>query len=451
MRNENIGSYIRSVKKQFEQMLKELVEIPSVSADPVHRKDIRRAANVAVDFLRSSGARTQLVRTSGNPVVLGRFDTKGAKRTVTIYNHLDVQPADEPEWKRDPFTFKKQLNKYFGRGSTDDKGPALTALMAAQYAVRSKIPINIQFIWELEEEIGSPHFEEFLREKKDQLKSDSVVVIDSVWISAKRPCIYYALRGNITGSMILETADRAVHSGVAGGVARNPLFDLCKVAAECYDPDSGKVLIPGFYQGIVEPASEEYSNFRRSGFHLKDWAASYGLKKLQVKNREEAIKRIWCLPTFEVNGIVGGYMGPGVKTAIPGRAELKFSCRLAPNQNPNHLSKRLKRHIQKINPNVRVVFYSALRPYLGSFSGPYARAASDAYLYGFSRRPVFARAGGSDGAIILLHQYLGANITLMGLSLPEHGYHAPNEYFEWSQAEGGIKVLVKYFQTVATF
>ena len=446
---EGIVAYIKSVRKEFETMLKELVEIPSVSADPARRLDIQRAADTAEKFLRCEGAHTQQIRTTGNPVVVGRFHTRGAKRTVTIYNHLDVQPADEPEWERKPFSFKKQGEKYFGRGSTDDKGPALTALLAARYAIQTGVPLNIQFVWELEEEIGSPHFEEFLKKKTTELKTDSIVVIDSVWISAKRPCIYYALRGNITGSMILETASRAVHSGVAGGVARNPLFELCKVAAQCYDPDSGEILIPGFYEGIVEPTSAEYANFRKSGFRLREWACSYGLKKLQVKNRDEAIRRIWCRPTFEVNGIAGGYVGPGVKTAIPGRAELKFSCRLAPNQNPKQISRLLKGHIQKINSDVKLLFHSMLRPYLGGFSGPYAQAASNAFLHGFSRRPVFARAGGSDGAIILLQEYLKAPINLMGLSLPEHGYHAPNEYFDWSQAAGGIKTLVKYFELAA--
>lgn len=430
MRNENIASYISGVRRKFEQMLKELVEIPTVSADPAHRDDIHRAAHVAEKFLRLSGAQTQLVQTPGNPVILGRFEVNGARRTVTIYNHLDVQPADESEWKQDPFVFRKQGGKYFGRGSTDDKGPALTALLAAQYAVSSRIPVNIQCVWELEEEIGSPHFEGFLRGKKDELKSDSVVVIDSVWISANRPCVYYALRGNITGSMILETASSAVHSGVTGGVAVNPLFELCRVVAQCYDPDSGKVLIPGLYEGVVEPAAAEYANFRKSGFHLRKWAQSYGLRKVQVKSRGEAVERLWCRPTFEVIGIVGGYAGPGVKAAIPARAELKFSCRLAPNQNPQRISTQLRKHIKKLNTDVRVVFHSAIRPYLGAYDGPYARAASDAFLYGFSKRPVFIRAGGSDGAIILLHQYLKAHINLMGLSLPEHGYHAPNEYFE---------------------
>ena len=185
-----IASYIKSIREQLEEQLKELVEIPTVSADPEHHSDIHHAAEIAKMFLRNAGAKAEIVQTSGNPVVIGSFNVNRAKRTITIYNHLDVQPADEPEWTQDPFTFRKQNDKYFGRGSTDDKGPALTALFAAQYSVNNSIPVNIRFVWEFEEEIGSPNFDEFLRKYKNDLKCDSVVVIDSVWISGNQPCIY---------------------------------------------------------------------------------------------------------------------------------------------------------------------------------------------------------------------------------------------------------------------
>jgi acetylornithine deacetylase/succinyl-diaminopimelate desuccinylase-like protein len=273
-----------------------------------------------------------------------------------------------------------------------------------------------------------------------------VVVIDSVWISKKTPCIYYALRGSVSGSMILETAKVDVHSGVTGGVAVNPIFELCRVAAQCYQPESGKVLIPGFYQGIVKPGKREWKHFLTSGFQLTPWAKSYGLKQLQVKNRKQAIERLWCRPTFEVLGLAGGYTGPGVKSAIPPRAEMKFNCRLAPNQDPEKIAKRIVSHIKRINPRIKVLFHSKLHPFLGSSSGPYSDAAVRAYHYGFSQKPVFARGGGSDGAIILLHQYLKAPILMMGLSLPEHGYHAPNEYFDWQQTVGGILTFVKFFE-----
>ena len=250
--------------------------------------------------------------------------------------------------------------------------------------------------------------------------------------------------------MTMNTAETAVHSGVAGGVGVNPILELGRVAGQLYDPKRGRVLIPGFYEDIVEPTKLEKQNFKRANFNLNQWAKSYGLKKLQTKNPLEALMRMWCRPTFEVHGVVGGYTGPGVKTAIPGKAEMKFSCRLAPNQDPNKVSKLFEKHIRKLNPDIDVKFHGRISPFLGPFSGPYAEAASDAIQSAFSKRPVFLRAGGSDGAIISLHKYLKAPMILAGLSLPEHGYHAPNENFDWGQASKGMKMLIHYFHSVSS-
>jgi acetylornithine deacetylase/succinyl-diaminopimelate desuccinylase-like protein len=444
-----MNAYIESSRASFERMLQELVEIPTVSADPNRAPDIARAAEVATGYLRDAGAQAKILKTDGKPFVIGRFSSPGAKRTLTIYNHLDVQPAEEPEWKQDPFVFRKEGDRYFGRGSTDDKGPALVALFAAKYARQSGIPLNIQFIWELEEEIGSPTFGDFLKTNAASLKTDSVIVIDSIWISKTQPSLFYALRGNITGFMKLEASETAVHSGVTGGVAVNPIFELSRVAAQLYDPKKGKVLIPGFYEDIAEPTKLEKENFRKAKFNLFKWAKSYGLKKLQTKKSDEALIRMWCRPTFEIHGVVGGYTGPGIKTAIPGNAEMKFSCRLAPNQDPNKIAKLFEKHIKKLNPEIEVEFHGKISPFLGPFSGPYADAASDAINKAFGKRPVFLRAGGSDGAIISLHKYLKAPVIMSGLSLPEHGYHAPNENFDWHQASKGMQMLVNYFQNVS--
>jgi acetylornithine deacetylase/succinyl-diaminopimelate desuccinylase-like protein len=445
---DNLSSYIQSSRTSFENMLQELVEIPTVSADPNRASDINRAAEVAAGYLRDAGAEANIHKEHGNPVVIGKFHSPRAKRTITIYNHLDVQPAEEPEWKQDPFVFRKDGDRYFGRGSTDDKGPALVALFASKYAIQSGIPLNIQFIWELEEEIGSPTFADFLRTNAASLKTDSVIVIDSIWISKTQPSLFYALRGNITGSMRLQTSETAVHSGVTGGVAVNPILELGRVAAQLYDPKKGKVLIPGFYEGIQEPTKLEKQNFKRVNLNLNQWAKSYGLKKLQTKNPFEALLRMWCRPTFEVHGVVGGYTGPGIKTAIPGSAEMKFSCRLAPNQDPNKITKLFVKHIKKLNPDIQVHIHGKLSPFLGPFSGPYADAASNAIEKAFSKKPVFLRAGGSDGAMISLHKYLKAPMILAGLSLPEHGYHAPNENFDWNQASKGMQMLIHYFENV---
>ena len=451
MNEKSLTEFIKSSRKDFETKLSRLVEIPTVSADPDRRGDIQKAALLASNYLKECGAESSIYQTGGNPVVLGKFSKPDAVKTLTIYNHLDVQPAEEPEWKRDPFVFVKEKDKYFGRGTTDDKGPALTALFAARYAVESKIPLNIQFIWEFEEETGSPHFEGFLQRNARSMKTDSVMVVDSIWTTRNKPAICYGIRGNLTGSMLLETLEAGVHSGITGGVARNPLTELCWVASQCYDPKTAKVLIPGFYDDVRRISKSEASNFLSSGFNLKEFSKAYGLKRIRIQQSKEAMMRLWCRPTFEVHGVVGGYSGPKVKTAIPPRAELKFSCRLVPNQNPERISKLIQRFVKRLNPDVEVIFQSKLHWYVGDITSSYAKAIADAMKYGFSCTPAFVRSGGSDGAIILLQRYLNAPVLMPGLSLPEHGYHAPNEFFDWGQVVGGIRTFVRYFDTISRF
>jgi acetylornithine deacetylase/succinyl-diaminopimelate desuccinylase-like protein len=445
----NIDKYCEANRSRFEDMLGQLVEIPTVSMDPARKDDIRRGTQLAAQYLNQAGGEVTLHETRGNPVVVGRFKVPGAKRTLTIYNHMDVQPAQEPEWVREPFVFVKEDGRYFGRGTTDDKGPGLTALLGAQYAVENGVPLNIQFIWELEEEIGSPNFEEFMKPNAESLKTDSVLVSDTMWISRNKPAIPYGLRGMITAEMILQTHEKDTHSGVTGGAARNPLGELCQVVAHCYDAKTGKVKIPGFYDDVKAVTKKEIDSFVASGFDLKRWKKVYSFRSLRTDDPVEVLKRVWALPTFEVHGIAGGYTGPGVKTVVPPRGELKFSCRLVPNQKPDKIFKLLKSHVKKINPDVEVKLDAKLDPYLGDLAGDHTKCAVDAIQYGFSKSPAFIREGGSIGAVVTMQRYLKAPIIFIGLSLPEHGYHAPNENFDWQQASGGIKTFAKYFANIA--
>ena len=362
---------------------------------------------------------------------------------------MDVQPAQEPEWNREPFVFGKEDGQYFGRGTTDDKGPGLTALFAARYAVQNGLPMNLHFIWELEEEIGSPNFEEFMKKAAPSLKTDSVLVSDTIWISREKPAMPYGLRGMFTAWMSLETGNKDAHSGVTGGAARNPVGELAYVISQCYDPRTGKVKIPGFYDDVKAVSAKEMSSFLGSGFNLKKWKDVYGFKTLRYNTAPEVLKRVWCMPTFEIHGLVGGYSGPGVKTVVPPRAELKFSCRLVPNQDPMKVFKLVQKFVKKISPDVQVHLEATLSPYLGSFEGKYTSAAADALKYAFGKSPSMIREGGSIGAVVTMQKYLKSPITFIGLSLPEHGYHAPNENFDWKQAAGGMKAFVKYFTNVA--
>ena len=446
---ERLDSYINDSRNEFENKLAELVEIPTISMDPERKDDCRRGAMLARDYLESIGATAEIVETPGNPVVFGRIQAGANDPTLTIYNHVDVQPADPDEWHKAPFTFFKEDGRYEGRGSTDDKGPALSAMMAARYAVQNNIPLNINFIWELEEEIGSPNFEHFVKNNVDRLKCDSILVSDTIWISRDRPAIPYGLRGAMMFTMSLETGAKDVHSGLTGGPARNPIGELCKVISKCYDADTGRVKIKGFYDDVKPATKKELKSFLDSGFTTKKFKAAHELKQLRFNDAERVLKAIMAEPTFEVHGITGGYQGPGVKTIVPYHAEAKISCRLVPNQDPKKVFKLIRNFIRDKNADVKVKYISALEPYIGEFTGRYAAAAAEATEFAFGRAPAFTREGGSIGAVVTMKKYLNSPIVFLGLSLPEHGYHAKNENFDWQMASGGMKMFVRYFDQIS--
>lgn len=444
-----LDSFIRGSRDEFESKLAELVEIPTISMEPERKDDIRRGAEVARQYLESIGAKAEVVETPGNPVVFGRIETGADNPTVSIYNHIDVQPANPEEWHKAPFAFNKDGDRYEGRGTTDDKGPAISAMTAARYSAENGTPLNINFIWELEEEIGSPNFEHFIRNNAARLRTDSVLVSDTIWISRSRPAIPYGLRGAMMLTMSLETGEKDVHSGLTGGAARNPIGELCKVISECYDADTGRVKIKGFYDDVLRATKKEVQSFLDSGFTPKKFRAAHELKKLRFDDPARVLKAIMAEPTFEVHGITGGYQGPGVKTIVPYRAQAKISTRLVPDQDPKKVFRLIRDFVRERNPDVKTEFISALEPYLGEFSGPYADAASEAMRHAFGRQPAFTREGGSIGAVVTMKKYLKSPIVFLGLSLPEHGYHAKNENFDWGMASGGMKMFVRYFDEIS--
>jgi acetylornithine deacetylase/succinyl-diaminopimelate desuccinylase-like protein len=446
---QELLSHARGRRTEFEDVLKKIVEIPSVSVEPERKGEVHRAAEYAVSLLQSFGAKAALYETKGHPIVHGRFDRGPNFPTVTVYNHLDVQPAEGPDWNTEPFAFIREGDKYRGRGTTDDKGPAMTALFGARYAFEQKIPLNIHFLWELEEEIGSPNFETTIRANAKELATDSVVVSDTVWVSRARPACPAGLRGLQGFRFELQTGETDQHSGTAGGAARNPVTELAQLIAECVDGKTGKVKIPGFYKDVVPPTKKELEDLRKCGFTVKDFKRDHLFRSLRVDDALEVMKRIWTLPTFEVHGIAGGYQGPGVKTIIPPKATAIVSCRLVPKMSSSKVVKLVKDFVKKKNPDVKVSAEHALPPYEGKTTGPYADAIRGAMKFAFGREPVFVREGGSIGAVLSMEKVLKAPVFFLGLSLPEHGYHAPNENYDWPQAEGGIAAFADYFRRLS--
>ncbi|MBI3652484.1 MAG: M20/M25/M40 family metallo-hydrolase [Acidobacteria bacterium] len=446
---KGLDAYIKTSRNEFENKLGDFVEIPTISMEPERQGDIRRGAELAKQYLEALGATTEIVETPGYPVVFGRIETAPKNPTVTIYNHLDVQPANPEEWHKAPFTFYKNNGRYEGRGTTDDKGPALAAMLGARYAVENGIPLNINFIWELEEEIGSPNFEHFVKPNVKRLQTASVLVSDTIWISRAKPAVPYGLRGMMLLTLTLQTGAKDVHSGLTGGAARNPIGELCKVISECYDATTGKVKIKGFYDTVRQATRQELKSFLDSGFTAQGFRKAHELKALRFDDEASVLKAVMALPTFEVHGITGGYQGPGVKTIVPYQAQAKISCRLVPDQKPKELFKLVRDFVKTKNPDIKVEFAGALEPYSGEFSGKYADAAIAAMQFAFGSKPAFTREGGSIGAVVTMKKYLHAPITFLGLSLPEHGYHAKNENFDWRQASGGMKMFVSYFDQIS--
>jgi acetylornithine deacetylase/succinyl-diaminopimelate desuccinylase-like protein len=439
-------------RDRFEDMLKDFVEVASVSADPAHKPDVERCAELAGATLRALGGRAELHRApGGSPVVLGSFDAGPGRPTVTVYNHLDVQPASketEP-WRTEPFRLTKQGDSYFGRGTTDDKGPALTALLGARAAIEAGVPLNIKFLWETEEEIGSPNFAETLKAIGPAANTDAVVVSDTVWVSRGRPSLSAGLRGLQRITFHLETAETDQHSGTTGGAARNPVAELAQLASEIFDAKTGRVKVPGFYDDVEKLTASQIKDFKAAGFSVKGFVADHGFKSIRTKDPLEVMKRIWAMPTFEVHGLVGGYSGPGVKTIVPPRAELKCSVRLVPKMKGEKVVKLIKAFVKKRHPDVRVEAGSSAPAYKGITSGPYVEAAKRAIQFAFGKTPVFVREGGTIGAVLSMEQILKCPIVFMGLSLPHHGYHAPNENYDWGQAGGGIVAFAKFFEEVS--
>ena len=444
-----LDRYIEDGRPRFEDTLARLIEVPTVSSDPEHGPDMERGADLACDILRDMGATPEKVPTAGFPAIVANFPHDPSRPTVTIYNHMDVQPADPADWRHEPFRMTREEGRYGGRGTTDDKGPALTALFAAKHSYESGVPLNIRFVWEFEEEIGSPSFEGFLKSRPD-LRTDSVIVSDTIWIARGRPAIPYGLRGLQGVLLTLETGAKDVHSGTTGGVARNPIGEMCELISRIYDARTGKVKIPAFYEDVRRLSKQEAASFARSGFRLKDFQKVHELKSVRRMNDREAMLRLWATPTFELHGIKGGYQGPGVKTIVPARAEAKITMRLVPDMKPAKTLARLKAAVRKINPDVVVHDAHEADAFLGDFKGPYADAARAAYAFGFGSEPAFIREGGSIGAVVSMKKAWKCPLVMMGLSLPEHGYHAINENYDWGQASGGIRTFVRYFEEIAT-
>lgn len=444
----DLPQFVSESEPRFREQLRTLVEQPTVSPGKLDDVAILAGVEVGAKLMAATGAKVEVIATRGTPSLIAHFPHPSPRARVVVYNHFDVQPADASKWDQaDPFAFEVHDDPereflYLGRGSTDDKGPALCALQAAEWVARHELPIDVVCLWETEEEIGSPNFDDVLHARKDLLAGDCVIVSDTIWPSAETPAISVGLRGGMLATLTLRTGAKEVHSGLAGGVARNPVRELASLA--------NAIEQAAFWRlDAVDPSSEELDSFMRSGFETKYFKSAHGLDKLRTELPIEMMVALWSRPTFEVHGIAGGYQGRGVKSTVPDAAELKISFRLVPDQQPDRLFNRLSQFVALFNPDVEITRVADFVPYRGHTDGPIHEAIVHGMHQAFGREPALVREGGSIGAVPKMASVLGVPIHFLPLSLPEHGYHAPNERFDWKQAKGGIAAFVHTFARLA--
>jgi acetylornithine deacetylase/succinyl-diaminopimelate desuccinylase-like protein len=427
--------------------LLEWLAIPSVSTDPARKADVRRAALWLEERLKALGFHTELHETPLHPILYAeRLVDQGAP-TVLVYGHYDVQPPDPLElWETPPFSPTVREGRLYARGASDDKGQ-LWAHVAALEGL--EVPVNAKFLVEGEEEIGSPNLLPFVRENREKLKADLVLISDGAMFAPMTPTLTYGLRGLCYLEVRLLGARRDLHSGAFGGVAPNPIQALGWLLARLKD-GRGKILIPGFYEK-VQPVSEEEKSLWPS-LDEEALKGELGVDHLPGEEGYTPLERLWARPTLDPNGIWGGYQGEGSKTVIPKEAGMKLSMRLVPDQDPEEVAGMVEAYLEAILPpgyRLKVLRLHGGKPVLTDPHSPPMRLMARALEEVWGRPPVYAREGGTIPVVAELKEALGAPIVLLGLGLPDDNLHAPNEKLDLVNLEKGVAAIRRFYELLA--
>lgn len=449
---DRVEAYIDANQNRFVEELKQFMRIPSVSAQEKHDADTRACAEWVADHLRKLGFDAGLIDVGGKPIVRASMKGKSPKR-VLIYGHYDVQPEDPvAEWKTPPFEPTIRDGILYGRGATDDKGQVFTHVKAVESLLKTegKLPCGVTFLLEGEEESGGDALARYVSQAKDELKSDAVVVSDSTMYDAKTPAITYGLRGIIALELIIRGPASDVHSGAYGGGVANPAMVLAQILAACVSGD-GKVLVPHFYDDVVPLQDWERESFRKLNFNDEALAKELNVPRLHGEPGYSTLERLWARPTFEINGIFGGYQGQRSKTIIPASATAKVTCRLVSNQDPTRVRDLVIEHIRSVCPNtvrLEINEFGASAPTLFDVNNPTIRAAQEALRKGFDHETVFIRCGGSIPVVGTFVEQLGCPAVLMGFGLDSDGPHSPNEHFSLDSFRRGTKAAAYFLQAI---
>ncbi len=428
-----------------------LLSIPSVSTDPQHAPDVRRAATHLSDFMRKVGLEhVALHETEGHPVVYGDWLHAPGGPTVLVYGHYDVQPADPLAlWQSPPFEPTVRDGRIYARGATDDKGQMMMHLFVAQALIaRGELRVNLRFLIEGEEEIGSVHLASFVASHKSLLAADYVIVSDSPMLRAGVPAICLGLRGLTALEFSLRTAGHDLHSGNFGGAVPNAAHELARIISGLHAPD-GSVAVAGFYDGVKELSPDERSAFDRLDFSDAEFLAQAGALALVGESGRTTLERVWSRPTLEVNGMWSGFLGEGRKTVVPAVAEAKITCRLVPNQDPAAVAEAVAAHLRRSAPpwaELDVRIGAGDPAFLAPPHHPALAAARAALREAYGKDPDEIRMGGSIPVVTTFRSELGLPTLLMGFGLPDENLHAPNEHFSLDNFARGMLALWHFYQ-----
>ena len=450
-----IKSYIENNKKKFLNELFDLIRIPSISAVKEYKGSVREAAEFLKNQFENIGLdNCEICETNGHPIVYAEKIKDANLPTVLIYGHYDVQPVDPIElWDSDPFEpiIKKTdihpEGAIFARGSCDDKGQMYMHLKAIEVLNNTGgVPCNIKFMIEGEEEIGSDNLEIFVKENKEKLKSDIILVSDTGMIDKKTPSITTGLRGLAYLEVELTGPNRDLHSGHYGGSVANPINSLAKMISSLHD-ENNKVTIPGFYDKVIEYSDEEREK-DKIPFSLEEFKNSLEIDEVHGEYSFNTLERRSIRPCLDVNGIWGGYTDEGSKTVIPSKAFAKISMRLVSNQNWKEISKLFTEYMKNITPagmRIKISEHHGGEPYITSTDSKAYRAASQAYLSVFNKEPYALKDGGSIPIIAQFEKELGVKTILMGFGLDSDAIHSPNEHFGLSNFYNGIETITNFY------
>jgi len=452
---QNLDAYFTENREKHLEELNEFLRIPSISSLSEHKQDIQTAAQWLADKLQKLNIeKVSVDQTAGHPVVYGEWLHAEGKPTILFYGHYDVQPVDPLDlWESEPFSPVIRDNKLFARGASDDKGQVFMHLkmLEALFATEGTLPVNVKFIYEGEEEIGSPNLPAYVEEHKEKLAADLILISDTGLYAPGKPAVCYGLRG-LTGVQIdVRGAKGDLHSGLYGGGVQNAIHALAEILASFRD-EHGTIQVEGFYDNVRPLSDEERQAFRELNFDEEALKQEVGVNELFGEEGYSYLEQTWARPTLEINGVFGGFSGEGIKTVLPAEAGAKITCRLVPDQDPNEIVALLKAHIEKHKPKgveVTVSEFDKGAPFLTPFDHPLIQAAGRSYERIYNVPTAFTRGGGSIPIVAAFDEILSLPVVLMGFGLNNENFHAPNEHFHLENFDKGLRVLGDYLHEVS--